>query len=325
MRIVYWFLLILMGLTPPLICDVIVDPAEVPALEKEKGSLYDHRARVISVKGENRILKKDEENWAAIQQDDLIDEGDRVFTREDSSVQVLFDDFHLNSLHVEENTMVEFQSIEPTHVLLSDGGLFNHLEGLREGSIYSIATPTAVAAARGTTFLYHFDASLRENEIQVESGRVEVSPKSGDGEILWDEKLALEAGRKLEFDVQEMEAADDFTKLLVVSLEPEEKMHLENLIEDLEKTLEQHAGGSEVLDQLHAEWEKTTQEEGEMKEFEGEPLPADKGSFDTAALDSLGARQLESFHPVLPQVPTTFRSAEEESSRESEPASDSGP
>lgn len=181
-------------------------------------TLQDHQARVFDARGESTILKKDREEWRPVKRGDLVEEGDKISTQANAALQIYFDDENLNLLLIQENTLAEFRAIEPTDIFLSDGSLFNRLEGLEEKG-YMIATPTAVAAVRGTRFLRRFSSARKEDLTQVLSGSVEVAPFDAKGDILWDKKIVLEAGQQLKFDSRMLDSAKDFSKLTVLNIE----------------------------------------------------------------------------------------------------------
>lgn len=120
--------------------------------------LNDHRARVIDFKGDVRVLKRDAEEWQPLQKDMILEVGDQILTGKESFVDISYDSNFLNIARIQEKTKAEFLNIEPTILRLEDGSVFSALDGLEKGSSYQIATPTAVAAVRGTHFEVSYDA-----------------------------------------------------------------------------------------------------------------------------------------------------------------------
>jgi hypothetical protein len=77
-------------------------------------------------------------------------------------VTVVFDSRDVNLARIEENTLAEFVSIEPTEIYLRDGSIFSLLENLKKDEPYQISTPTAVASVLGTFFrvTYHDSSNV---------------------------------------------------------------------------------------------------------------------------------------------------------------------
>ena len=121
----------------------------------------DHRAQIFNFKGDVRSLKKGLDQWTMIQKGQGIEAGDQILTGKASTLDIAYDRYYLNIARIDENTRAEFISIEPTVVRLEDGTIFSVLDALKPGSKYEIATPTAVAAVRGTHFVTSFDAAVR--------------------------------------------------------------------------------------------------------------------------------------------------------------------
>lgn len=113
----------------------------------------DHKAKIYNISGDVRVLKKGTGLWLPAQKWMSFEAGDKFRTGPDSYIELVYDDAYLNIARIDEKTLGEFRSIEPTDLFLSDGSVFNALDGLKNS--YQISTPVAVAAVRGT----HFDVS----------------------------------------------------------------------------------------------------------------------------------------------------------------------
>lgn len=114
-------------------------------------------AKITSLEGDVRILKKDASDWEPAEKDQAVEAGDQILTGKNSSADIAYDNYLLNITHIQELTKAEFRSIEPTDIYLEDGSIYSALDGLGEDGEYQIATPTAVAAVRGTHFDVAFD------------------------------------------------------------------------------------------------------------------------------------------------------------------------
>lgn len=120
------------------------------------------KAKIVSLEGTVKILKKNAETWQAAQENQPIDEGDQILTGQNSSADIAYDNYLLNISHLKENTKAEIRSIDPTDIYLEDGSIFSALDGLSGKGGYQIATPTAVAAVRGTHFDVGYDQSSKK-------------------------------------------------------------------------------------------------------------------------------------------------------------------
>lgn len=139
-------------------------------------SMIDHEAEVYSVEGKTEIYKKNSPGWVDLTTGTKVQEGDQIKTDKTGRTQVAYDRFLLNHLRIEPNSMVEFKSIEPTQISISDGSLFNILDALPKGAPYEVVSPTAVASVRGTTFAVNYNPADFQENMSVGTGKVEVFP-----------------------------------------------------------------------------------------------------------------------------------------------------
>lgn len=159
---------------------------------KSQDSLKDHKAKIYSFKGDVRVLKSGTQLWLPVQAWMSLEVGDKVRTGKDSSLEIAYDDFFLNIVRIDENTIAEFRNIEPTDLFLSDGTVFSAVDGLKVSGSYQVSTPVAVAAVRGT----HFDVMFNA-ETQVFS--TATIPVTDDGHTSLIEVLSIdESGEKTE-------------------------------------------------------------------------------------------------------------------------------
>ncbi len=169
------------------------DPQTAPALNQDTvqnasdavvNDKKDGKAFLADFSGEVRVLKKDAEDWVAAKKDMILEPGDRLITGAGSHAVLVYDNTYKNMATIEENTKVEILSIEPTMVRLEDGSIFNVLDGLDGSEDYQIATPTAVAAVRGTQFLVGYEAEAKRFMEATVKGHVAVSPVDTENIIL---------------------------------------------------------------------------------------------------------------------------------------------
>lgn len=178
------------------------DPVETLS---SSGSSESPAAKLVSFEGDVKILKKGSENWLQAEKDQAIQVGDQILVGKGSSADIAYDSYFLNISHLKENTKAEIRSINPTDIYLEDGSIFSALDGLSSQSGYQIATPTAVAAVRGTHFDVDFDkanqkftaASLPSGEEGHVSKIFVLDPEDPDAEgveVIENKQLDLKSG-----------------------------------------------------------------------------------------------------------------------------------
>lgn len=296
---------------------------ETKSTSEIEKSIYDHRAQVFSIEGEAKILKK-AGNWMTLEIGHWVEEGDQILTGVGALVQIHFDESYWNILCLNENTQAEFRSIEPTDIFLSEGTVFNQLEGLVQDSVYILATPIAVTGVRGTRFLRRFDTARKEDEIQVAEGSVDMAALTAASEILWDQNRVVDTDHQLLIDAEALEINPDLRNLPLLPLSPESKEHLESLRRNTEETLANFVGGSEAFNRQREEWKKMMEDQQIVarirEQLQTASMPESyftdtRVSLKDPALTGLGERQL-SQTPVVPQVPTIFRGGKEAEEKE---------
>lgn len=153
--------------------DVKADAAPVQVLREN--TLIDHKAHVFQVSGSANLLKKGTDRWRSLRVGSTIGVGDQIRTSKDSIVRIHYDDYYLNTVQINPNSLAEFQSIEPTQIYITNGEVFSVLDGLPKGSSYQVVTPTAVGGVRGTRFLRAFNSVTQQDRTMVSEGTVEVT------------------------------------------------------------------------------------------------------------------------------------------------------
>lgn len=227
-------------------------------------SLLDHQAKVFNVSGTGMILKSGVDSWRLVTEGEPVEEGDQVRTEADSQVEIYFDDFLLNFLRIDANTLAEFRAIEPTDIYLTDGSIFNELEGLPEDSMYTIATPTAVASARGTSFLREYSAAEKTDNTSVVSGKVDMAPLDEKGEARWNEKVEIAQDQNFSCN-QTMIRAQGFQNLRPRTLAPEHRMKMEGIKKVCRERLTKFAGGPERMQQARQQWQEIKRDPERMQ------------------------------------------------------------
>ncbi|MBI4430312.1 MAG: FecR domain-containing protein [Candidatus Omnitrophica bacterium] len=211
-------------------------------------SLIDHVAVVSHISGNVRILRSGSNEWTDALENDSVSEGDRIKTDSGASVDIVYDDSALNVVQIEENTLAEFRGIEPTHLYLADGSIFNTLDALPEGQTYEVATDTAVNAIRGTEFLRTFNAADQTDSTVVGRGSVESFSIALDG-TRSTESVVINENKMLKLDPQILQSAP-FGELKPERASKEHKQMIKDFSKGVETRLEQKHGGSQRLNEI---------------------------------------------------------------------------
>jgi hypothetical protein len=221
--------------------------SEPSGADELASSFGDHQAAISHLAGSVRILRADSEEWAEAKENDSVAEGDQIKTSNGASCDILYDDSSLNIVHVDENSIVTFLTIEPTYLYLMDGSIFNSLEGLPDGEQYEVSTETATTGIRGTKFLRTYLASEQSDSTIVSEGTVESFPVLADGSLS-QEAVRIQKDNELTL-TPEMLRSTPISGLRPVPATPEHRGRLEHFSNGVETRLEKFAGGREQLNQ----------------------------------------------------------------------------
>ncbi len=149
--------------------------------------LYSFQAEILEVEGEVDYLIAAEANWLEARTGLELSSGDRLRTGPDSSAVLRFAAGH--TADMSQNSLITVNEAEEdkTDIGMFNGKLRSRVREMERGESYSVTTPQAVAAVRGT----EFEVTVRENEtlVNVISGRVEAM------EIITGDKVIIPAGR----------------------------------------------------------------------------------------------------------------------------------
>ncbi len=125
---------------------------------------------------------------------DIVNEGDIIETGKNSNLVAQFNDNII--IRIESESTLSVQSIQigkKFEVSLEQGLVLSKIKKLVKDENYSIRTPTAVAAIRGTEFSTSYN--LKESVIAVHEGKVAVKPIKKDAVI--DEKIYKETKNEI--------------------------------------------------------------------------------------------------------------------------------
>lgn len=246
-------------LTPYLLAEVLIikEGGEKPT--STETSLSDHKAKVFNIEGDGGILKRGGDSWRALTKETLVEEGDQIRTGTGASAEITFDEFHVNLTRIEENTLAEFRSIEPTDIFLTDGSIYNSLEGLTKGASYTIATPTAVASVRGTSFLREFSEAKGLDNTEVLTGNLDLAPVDSSGKVDWNQKIKVVREQACRINLKNFKPGE-FKKMAVVApLARKRKQFHEKRVQDCKKRLMNFAGGEEKVNLRKKQFQEMTQ------------------------------------------------------------------
>ena len=112
----------------------------------------DYSCEIMAIKGLAYVTPTDSTRRQA-RLGDILRTGDFLETETNSQVDLAFDRDWNNITRVSESSQLKIRCMLPTNISLDRGEIFSKLAKLPTGSTFSIQTPTAVAAARGTEFL----------------------------------------------------------------------------------------------------------------------------------------------------------------------------
>lgn len=125
--------------------------------------------------------------------------GDTIRTKSDGWVEVKFDNGNIITLQEDSNLLIEkyVQDLKKDayeNILnINLGKMRAKVEKLKEGSLFEIQTPTAVAAARGTIIFIEANSEL--SRLLVDDGVVEFSNKISGKQVIVKSKQASSAYR----------------------------------------------------------------------------------------------------------------------------------
>ncbi|MDA9101371.1 FecR domain-containing protein [Omnitrophica bacterium] len=243
----------------------IFSAATLVSEESSEDSLADHKAKVFALSGPVEVLKSGTQNWVPLQINDVIEEGDKVRTGDNAYAEIVYDDYFLNYVRLDENSDMNFESIETTDVYLSVGKLFNNLSGLVEDSEYTVSTPTSVAAVRGTSFVREYDPENLSDETSVSDGTVDVTPLR-DGKPDPSQAFKVKQNQHLQFD-RDMIQHKDFRKALPGSIPKDKMKKLQDMRDQSKGRLQQFAGGKDKFNRARKDFKQLKKNPGKLKDI----------------------------------------------------------
>ena len=223
-------------------------------LKAPEQSMVDRQAVVIALRGEVRCLEKNGMLWRTLHPGRTIRAGDQIRTGKHSHVLLSYDRFHLNIVVIQENSLAEFRSIEPTQIYITQGEVYSSLDGLPSGASYQVITPTSVGGVRGTRFIRAFDPQTKTDTTIVTEGRVDLIFGSSEaGVVKGLKKVPATAGQILEFG--EHQTARGALQMITTRKIPRgQEKALRNLHRQSQKELAGFLGGKKTVKRLQKKW-----------------------------------------------------------------------
>ena len=143
--------------------------------------------KVIFMKGSPKIMKMGASGWEGCKLDMIIDNGDRIKTLKEETVELSFVKGDSNIVRVEENSDVVIKkTTSPYSIELLDGAAMSLIKNLPKGSMFEVRTPAGIGGARGTGWESSTDGSRStfntfENSIYVKG--IDQSGAEMEGEL----------------------------------------------------------------------------------------------------------------------------------------------
>jgi len=166
--------------------------AAMPAAAGETGCVYD-------LKGETQIMKAGGAGWTPARKGLPVAEGDRVRTGPQAWCEILFKDGSFIKMEADSETAAEELKVTAEERVFS----FSFLKGKalwmaaklkkKATSKFSVRTPSAVCAVRGTDFSM-IVSTAGETTVGLFEGKVAVSDAAGEKELLAGGEASAGAG-----------------------------------------------------------------------------------------------------------------------------------
>lgn len=106
-----------------------------------------YEVAVIAAKGDAKVDKMGVGNWTPVSIGQKLRTDAVIKTGEGGAVQIVFDAEGLNVLNIKENTQI---TVKDAMVELADGSVLADFGNLAKGSSFTVKTPTAACAIRGS-------------------------------------------------------------------------------------------------------------------------------------------------------------------------------
>jgi hypothetical protein len=178
-------------------------------------------AKVMFAQGSIEFKAPGEASWQPLSKGDVLPAGSEIRTSAASACEIGLGEAKRSVVRMKEDsqTTLETLSSEKTRVNLGSGKVMVWVRDLKPGAVFEVASPTAVASARGTAWEQDTDS------IQVFEDDVELETPGGDSMIVEEgmgldvredgslgEVFEVPAEAKAEFESFQQEAAEHSTE-----------------------------------------------------------------------------------------------------------------
>ncbi|MBD3345614.1 MAG: hypothetical protein GF401_11180 [Chitinivibrionales bacterium] len=133
-------------------------------------------ARVGALEGKAGMLRKGSENWRNVRPNMPLKVGDQLYTQPESFVEIRYSKGQILRMDESTKITIEESSEKTTKTKSSIGRIWVNMKKMvTQGDEFQVATPTAVAAIRGTVFNINTDKDS-STSVDVYDGKVAVGP-----------------------------------------------------------------------------------------------------------------------------------------------------
>lgn len=116
--------------------------------------------KIISVKGDVRVLEGKDSDWKPAQENMFLKEGAQINTGIEGVCEITFDDGLQNLMSVRSLSRATLTSVNPPYISIAKGKYFALLEALN-GNTFSVDSGVAVASVRGSALWVEYNDSLK--------------------------------------------------------------------------------------------------------------------------------------------------------------------
>ena len=194
----------------------------IPAYSREN----DAACVFVSLDNSAWIIHKDTQVKSTLKVGDLLKEGDHVVVLRGNKVQLAFDKNCKNMVQIDGDSSFVLDSMSPARIQLEKGKIFSLMDGLAPGSKFSVETPTAVAAVRGTQF--QVNTTGIQSNVMTYRGEVAVSGRDASGAL--NQIVLVGAGQKTSIAAAGQDPSD------AASMDATEKEEIAGVVQNIEQT-----------------------------------------------------------------------------------------
>ena len=243
---------------------------------------------VNSVFGDAKVLSKNGERQIA--PGEVIVQDDTVLTGAASIIDIVYGTSGI--IRINENSRVKMTALfggegaDRSRMDLANGKMFVTVSKLVKGSSFEVASPTTIAAVRGTSF--RVTADTNSSRIDVLSGKIKVNPVR-EGRVIEEVETVVETNNTVSLDTEAVEKIVEQKKEIEVAVLKEEEItaireEVKDIkpVERLEDTVKQEIQQIMTAPSVDIEAEKRRGDE-KMKQMELERTKAEKQKQDRLA------------------------------------------